>query len=71
MKEQRIVVEIGHDGSVAADADGFTGDTCIRELEKLLAGLAAPTTTVQRKPEGRTPGTRVRGQDDIMARRKP
>jgi hypothetical protein len=51
MKEQRITIEIDPDGRITADADGFSGDACIRDLERLLDGLAAGTATVERKPD--------------------
>ncbi len=51
MKEQRITVEIDADGTVSADAEGFTGEQCVEELGKLLAGLAAPHARVDRKPD--------------------
>jgi len=55
MKEQRIAVEIDYDGRITADADGFSGDACLRDLEKLLDGLA-DWTSVERKADadGRT-----------------
>jgi hypothetical protein len=71
MKEHRIVVEIGRDGSVAADADGFTGDTCISELERLLAGLATTATALNRKPDGKNPRVQGRSQEHVTAGRKP
>jgi hypothetical protein len=54
MKEQRITIEIDHDGRITADADGFSGDACLLELERLLEGLAPGTATVERKPDAGT-----------------
>ena len=51
MKEQKIIVEIDREGGISADADGFTGDACLRDLEKLLEGLGAGTECVERKPD--------------------
>ncbi len=51
MKEQRITIEIGADGSLTADAEGFSGETCIKDLERLLEGLASDWQSVERKPE--------------------
>lgn len=64
MKEQRITIEINHDGRIIADAEGFTGDACIKDLERLLEGLAPGTATVARKPDagtGRVMTTRTQG----------
>ncbi len=64
MKEQRITVEIDHEGRITADADGFTGDACLRDLERLLEGLAPGTATVARKPDSgiaRVMTTRTQG----------
>ena len=36
MQKQKITIEIDSEGKLSADAEGFTGDTCIKELEKLL-----------------------------------
>jgi hypothetical protein len=54
MKEQRITIEINRDGQMTADADGFSGDACLRDLEKLLDGLAPAMATVERKPDAGT-----------------
>lgn len=51
MKEQRIVIEIDGEGRISADADGFSGDTCLRDLEKLLEGLSPGVISVDRKPD--------------------
>lgn len=51
MKEQRITIEIDHEGRIIADAEGFTGDACIKDLERLLEGLAPGMATVDRKPD--------------------
>jgi hypothetical protein len=50
MKEQRIEVEIDHDGRITAEAGGFSGDACLRDLERLLDGLAE-WEHVERKPD--------------------
>lgn len=50
MKEQRITIQIGPDGKLTADAEGFSGDACIKELDKLLEGLAVIPLRVDRKP---------------------
>lgn len=51
MKEQKIVVEIDHEGRITADAEGFSGDACLKELERLLDGLSPGTPTVARKAD--------------------
>jgi len=51
MKEQKIVVEIDHDGRITADAEGFSGDACLKELERLLDGLSPGAPTVARKSD--------------------
>lgn len=51
MKEQRITIEIDHDGRITADAEGFSGDACLRDLERLLEGLAPGKATLDRKPD--------------------
>lgn len=64
MKEQRITIEIDSEGRITADADGFTGDTCLKELERLLAGLSAGTAALTRKPDAgtaRVVATRTQG----------
>ena len=52
MKEQRITVEIERDGSITADAEGFNGGACLRDLERLLEGLSTIPPAVVRKPDG-------------------
>ena len=54
MKEQRITIEIDPEGRITADADGFTGGACLKDLERLLEGLAPGTATVERKPDAGT-----------------
>ncbi len=69
MKEQRITIEIGPDGHIAADAEGFSGGTCLGELEKLLKELAPGQATVQRKPDDSN--ARLATQRTQSAGRKP
>lgn len=54
MKEQRITVEIDREGGITADAEGFSGDTCLRDLEQLLEGLSPGTATIERTPDAGT-----------------
>lgn len=64
MKEQRITIEISGDGTIKADAEGFSGDTCVKDLERLFEGLAPGTATVVRKPDDKTARrTTTRTQD--------
>jgi hypothetical protein len=51
MKEQRITIEIDHEGRITAGAEGFTGDACLRDLERLLEGLAPSKASLDRKPD--------------------
>ena len=51
MKEQSITIEIDHEGRITADAKGFSGDACLKDLERLLEDLAPGTATVERKPD--------------------
>lgn len=51
MKEQRITVEIDREGRITADAEGFSGDACLKELDRLLEGLSAGSATVARKAD--------------------
>jgi hypothetical protein len=63
MKEHRIDIEIDAEGRITADADGFAGDACLADLERLLADIASPWETVNRKPD---PGqTRAAAQTRI------
>lgn len=36
MSEQRIIIEIGPDGSIKAKTDGFVGDICVTALQEIL-----------------------------------
>lgn len=62
MKEQRITIEIDHEGRIKAEADGFSGDTCLKDLERLLAELAPGTATIARKPDAGTSRVTTRAQ---------
>jgi hypothetical protein len=64
MKEQRITIEIDAEGRITADAEGFTGDACLKDLERLLEDLAPGTASVERKPhEGIARVTTTRAQN--------
>ena len=66
MKEQRITIDISADGKLTADAEGFSGGACLKELERLLEGLAAPALKVDRKPG--TTDAQVSSLDRTLAR---
>lgn len=57
MKEQRMCVEIDDDGRITAEAEGFSGDACLKELDQLLDGLGR-LEDVERKPEASEPPAR-------------
>jgi hypothetical protein len=68
MKELRITIEISHEGRVSADAEGFSGDACIKELERLLEGLGPGTATLERKADDKT-ATRTTNKTQNMGRK--
>lgn len=51
MKEKRIVIEIDKQGAMTADAEGFSGDACLRDIDRLLDGLGTGVSSVERKPD--------------------
>ena len=54
MKKHTIIIEIDGEGRLTADADGFEGDQCVRDIERLLADLASTPAEVKRKTEAGT-----------------
>ena len=54
MKEQKIIIDIDHLGRITADAEGFSGDACLKDLERLLEGLSPAVATLDRKPDAGT-----------------
>lgn len=68
MKEQRITIEINQDGQMTADAEGFSGDACLRDLEKLLEGLAPAMASVERKPDAGT--ARIQSMNTVTVGKK-
>jgi hypothetical protein len=69
MKEQRITIEIDHDGKISADAEGFSGDACLRDLERLLEDLAPGAAAVTRKADAE--GARLTTQKTQRLEKKP
>ena len=70
MKEQRISIEIDGEGRLSAEAEGFTGNACIKDLEKLLEGLAVAWEHVEEKRDGKTSQLTQRQHRKISAGRK-
>ncbi|HUX12446.1 MAG TPA: DUF2997 domain-containing protein [Spirochaetia bacterium] len=50
MNEEKIVVSIGEDGSIEAEAFGFEGPVCMEKLSTLLAELG-PFTSERHKDD--------------------
>jgi len=69
MKEQRITIDIDESGAMHADAEGFSGDACVKELERLLEGLASRVEQIERKPQ--LPESSVIAPARITSGRKP
>ena len=69
MRQETIVIEIDRDGSIQAEADGFTGDTCVADLERLLADLSSEPARIERKADR---GARLaRRKSSLHLKRKP
>ncbi len=58
MKEHRITIAIDGNGAIHADAEGFSGDACVKDLERLLEGLATEGGAIERKADHAGPGAR-------------
>jgi hypothetical protein len=67
VKENKIVIEIARDGRIVADADGFDGDACLRDLERLLDEASPGQDLVERKKD--RPGPRVGVGQQLVRRR--
>jgi hypothetical protein len=52
MKKQKITVEIDASGVLSVDAEGFSGDACVRDIQRLLESLATRPVEVERKRPG-------------------
>ena len=50
MREYKINITIKDDATIAIDANGFVGDACIKEVEKIMEEVA-PIGEVKKKPE--------------------
>ncbi len=40
MAEEKIILQIDSEGKISAQTQGFKGEICLKELEKLLDGIA-------------------------------
>lgn len=65
MKEERITIEIDAEGRITADAEGFSGDACLRALDQLLEALGSGEPRVERKPDARTAGRTTRRNQTV------
>ena len=71
MREQRIEIEIDKHGRIKADAHGFTGDACIKDLEKILADCPAAWVSVDRKLSDRPTSASTSNQANLKSGGKP
>lgn len=71
MKELRIQVDIDREGRITADAEGFSGDACIKDLERLLEGLAPAWERIDRKQGPRDAVLSTTAGQSVGAGRKP
>lgn len=49
--DDRKIRMVAADGKVTVEADGFTGNACVQEAERLFQSLGISTSDIQRKPE--------------------
>jgi hypothetical protein len=71
MREQRIEIQIDEHGRIKADAHGFTGDACIKELEKILADCPAAWASVDRKHSDRPTSASTSNQANLKSGGRP
>ena len=69
--EHRIEVRIDEQGRITAEAHGFTGDLCVREMEKLLAAVSSGCTKIERKQPDHRAGVRTEGSQQIRPGSQP
>jgi hypothetical protein len=50
MKEECILITIDEQGRITADAKGFQGEACVKDIELLLQDIAA-VQTIDKKDE--------------------
>ncbi len=50
MKEEKILIKIDQYGKITADAEGFQGEACMKDLEILLKDIA-PVQQIDKKDE--------------------
>ena len=68
VEEHVIVVEIDEEGRIVADTQGFSGDTCVAELERLLRNVGYEGAVVERKEDA--PVQRVQSARKLTLGRK-
>ncbi|HEC39787.1 hypothetical protein LCGC14_0924090 [marine sediment metagenome] len=49
LKEEKIIIDIYEDGKITAEADGFIGKICMKELEKILEDMPEIEETKHKK----------------------
>jgi|GEM_PF-1031057 len=70
-REHRIEIRIDEQGRITAEAHGFTGDVCIREMEKLLADASPGCIKLDRKQPDLRGSIRAEGSQKIRPGSQP
>lgn len=68
MREQKIEIEIDEHGRIKADAHGFVGDACIKDIEKILANCPGAWMRIDRKPDDKTSKTKTVADNQLKNR---
>ena len=63
-----IRIEVGPDGKVTIDHQGFTGEECFREDEKLYAIIEAQGSRISIEDVSRKPEAAVRAKGHVVER---
>ncbi len=70
VEERVIVVDIDEEARITADTQGFSGDTCLGELERLLRDVGYDVAVIERKEDA--PVQRMRNERKLtLGRKKP
>ena len=71
MREERIEVVVGEDGSMTAKTEGLKGETCLEELQTLMEAIAEVNGHEQtHEAFEQPPAARIRAADRLKGGRR-